>query len=237
MSRRSSARIAGIAFLLYIVVAMGGMVLSRQAAAGSDPAAKLASIAQHAGQARLAALLELAGCYCALVLAVTLFVITRDVDRNLALFVMAFRVAEGVVGASLMPRSFNRIWLATASGPGAPDAASVNALAAMLFKLPEWGFEIAGSLFAIGSTVFAYLLVRGRLVPAWMGWLGLVGSILVVVVVPLQLLDLVHSPITDVVWLPLLAFEVPLGFWLIFKGVAEPRWKPAGQIAIDERPR
>ena len=231
MNKRMAARVAGFAFLLYIVVAMTGMVLYGRAASGDNPSAKLASLARHAGEARLAGILELTGCYCALVLAVTLFVITRDVDRNLALFVMVFRTAEGIVGAALMSRSFGRVWLATATGAGAPDPAATNALAAMLFRLPDWGFEISALSFAIGSTVFAYLLVRGRLVPAWMAWLGFFGSILVVLVLPLQLAELVHGPILRLVWLPLLAFEVPLGFWLIFRGVAEPPRGVAGSIS------
>jgi hypothetical protein len=94
--------------------------------------------------------------------------------------------------------------------------------------MPSWAPAISGSFFAIGSTAFAYLLLRGRLVPPWMSWVGLVGSILVVFVLPLQLAGIVGSPITELVWLPLLVFEVPLAFWLIFRGVAMPqRRQPA----------
>jgi hypothetical protein len=50
-----------------------------------------------------------------------------------------------------------------------------------------------------------------------------VASILAVVVLPLELAGLVSGPITDLIWLPMLAFEVPLGFWLIVKGAAIPR--------------
>jgi hypothetical protein len=41
-------------------------------------------------------------------------------------------------------------------------------------------------------------------------------------VVPLQLVGIIHGPLAQLVWVPMLFFEVPLGFWLIFKGVAMP---------------
>jgi hypothetical protein len=53
MTRRTSARVAGYTFLIYIAVALTGMVLSSRAAAGEGTAAKLASIAQHAFEYRV----------------------------------------------------------------------------------------------------------------------------------------------------------------------------------------
>ena len=55
-----------------------------------------------------------------------------------------------------------------------------------------------------------------------MAWLGVLPSILVVVCLPLQLIGILRGPITDLMWLPMLAFEVPFGLWLIIKGVAMP---------------
>ena len=93
---------------------------------------------------------------------------------------------------------------------------------AILLKLPSWSTTLGATFFAVGSTVFAWLLLRGRIVPAALAWVGLLGSILVVMCLPLQLVGVLGSPITDFMWLPLLAFEVPLGLWLIIKGVAMP---------------
>jgi hypothetical protein len=43
-----------------------------------------------------------------------------------------------------------------------------------------------------------------------------------VVLLPLQLAGFLHGPITSLMWLPMLAFEVPLAFWLLVKGVSTP---------------
>src|SRR5258708_14533407 len=92
MTRRTNARIAGGAYLLYIAVAYPSMVLSNRATAGASMASKLASIAQHAADVRLAVLLSALCGICALALAVTLFAFTRDQDRVLAMLVSACRV-------------------------------------------------------------------------------------------------------------------------------------------------
>lgn len=56
-----------------------------------------------------------------------------------------------------------------------------------------------------------------------LAWLGVVASILVVVCLPLQLAGVLHGPITQLIWLPMAAFEIPLGLWLLIKGVAAVR--------------
>ncbi|HEV8234427.1 MAG TPA: hypothetical protein VGP84_07500, partial [Gemmatimonadaceae bacterium] len=77
MTRTTNARIAGVAYLFYIGVAFPSMLLLDRATSGVDMAAKLATMAQHAADVRLAVLLSLLGGFAALVLAVTLFAITR----------------------------------------------------------------------------------------------------------------------------------------------------------------
>jgi hypothetical protein len=221
MTRRTNARIAGFTFLFYIAVAMTGMVLASRAASGEGTAAKLASIAQHASSVRVAVVLEMLGCFSALVLAVTLYAITHDQDPHLAMLAMICRVAEGVIGADSLSRPLGRLWLATAAGPDAPDPASANALAAFLLKLPG-GWTVNATFFAVGSLLFSYLLLRGRMIPVALAWVGVVASILAVVVLPLELVGVLRGPITQLVWLPMLAFEVPLGLWLLIKGAAVP---------------
>ncbi len=222
MTRTTNARVAGFTLLFYIAVGMTGLILSNRAMSGEGTAAKLAGIAQHASEMRVVIVLELLECFCALVLAVTLYSITRDQDPDLAMLAMTCRVAEGVIGAVSLPRAVGKVWLATAAGADAPDPAAANALGAVLLKLPSWSMPISATFFAVGSTLFAYLFLRGRMVPVALAWLGVLGSILALVVLPLQLIGLLHSPITDIVWLPLLVFEVWLALWLIIKGAAMP---------------
>jgi len=108
---------------------------------------------------RVAIVLTLLTCFAALVLAVTLYRITRDQDPDLAMLALTCRVGEGVVSGIFILATLGLLWLGTASGASAPDAAAASAL-------------------------------------------GLVGD-----------------PVASLMWLPMAAFEVPLGLWLLIKGV------------------
>jgi hypothetical protein len=77
-------------------------------------------------------------------------------------------------------------------------------------------------LFAFGSTIFSWLFLRGRMIPRSLAWLGVAASVLLVVLLPLELAGVVSGPITMIMWLPMAAFEIPLGLWLLIKGVAPP---------------
>jgi hypothetical protein len=86
---------------------------------------------------------------------------------------------------------------------------------------------VAATLFAVSSTLYSWLLLRGRMIPIALAWLGVVASVLLVVTLPLQLAGFGRGPATQLVWLPMLAFELPLALWLLVKGVATPRTRTA----------
>ena len=109
MTRTTNARIAGFTFLFYIAVAFPSMVLLERATSGEGIAAKLASIAQHAADVRVAVVLSLLGCFSALVLAVTLYAITREVDADLAMLALTCRVAEGVISGVSIPETLDAL--------------------------------------------------------------------------------------------------------------------------------
>lgn len=218
MTRRTIASVAGATLLGYIAVAYPAGMLFGQASAGADIAARLANLAAHGPAVHLAAVLSLLGDFAAVVLAVSLLALTRDQDRDLALLGMACRLAEGVVGAVAIQRSMGLLWLATATGPAAPDAANARAIAAFLLSGQGWSPVIGATFFAVGSTCFSWLLLRGRMIPAALAWLGVVASSALVVALPLQLGGVLHGSITSIVWLPMAAYEIPLGVWLLVRG-------------------
>lgn len=220
MTRRTNARIAGITFLVYIAATIASILLFTPAMAGEGVAAQLASIARHATDVRLTILLGLLGSFCALVLGVTLYSITREQDPDLALLAMICRVAEGIVGMDVT-KTLGLLWLATAADATALDAGAGSALGAYFLKM-EASFTASAAFFAIGSTLFSWLLLRGRMIPIALAWFGVIASILPAVFFPLQLAGLLGGPVTSFMWFPVLLFEVVLALWLIIKGVASP---------------
>jgi hypothetical protein len=165
-SNQMTARVAGFTFLFYIAAGITSMNL--------------------ADQSPMVDMLALLMSFSALVLGVTLYMLTREQGPALALMALTCRVLE-----------------AAQSGESA-------------------------IYFAVGSTIFSWLLLRGRMIPAPLAWLGVIASVLLVAILPLQLIGLFGGPmswsasVTWLVWLPMLVFEVALALWLLIKGVAMP---------------
>ena len=220
MTRATNARIAGFTFLAYIAAGITSMVLFARATHGEGVAAQLVTMAQHATDVRLTILLNLLMNLSALVLAVTLYAITREQDRDLAMLALTCRVAEGIAGMDVSG-TLGLLWLATASEATALDAGAASAIGAFFLKTGET-MGPSATFFAVGSTLFTWLLLRGRMIPVALARLGVLASVLLVVCLPLVLAGLLGGPVTSFMWLPMLLFEVVLALWLIIKGVRPP---------------
>jgi hypothetical protein len=111
-----------------------------------------------------------------------------------------------------------------------PDLALLGLGCRVIEAVPGHG-EI---YFAVGSSVFCWLLLTGRMIPVALAWFGLTASVFLVMLLPMQMAGYFggprawSSPVTWAVWLPMLVFELTLAVWLIAKGVAMPaRRQPA----------
>jgi hypothetical protein len=199
MSRTANARVAGATLLVYI-------------------AAGIAPMVRAPGQL-LGVVFSLVACLSALVLGVTLYAITSDEGHEIAMLGMVCRVAEGILGAMFIPAR-----LALKSLGAAPEG--LAALNTFLGSARSFNILLGATFFAVGSTMFSWLFLRGRMIPAPLAWLGVVASVLLVVGLPLQLGGVLGGPIAMAMWLPMLLFEVPLGVWLIVRGVQAERAAP-----------
>jgi hypothetical protein len=221
MTRNTNARIAGFTFLFYIAAGVLSMVLFGRAASGIGIAQKLSSIAQHPTAMGIVFVLGLLQAFSAITLGVTLYAITREQDSDLAMAGLIFRVGEGLIGITI-PTTAGLVWLATATGVNAPDAATAHALGAFLLQVEAQNTLVTATFFAVGSTFFSWLLLRGRMIPVGLAWLGVVASVLLVATLPLQAAGFLHGLVTSLVWIPMAFFEVPLALWLLVNGVAPP---------------
>ena len=218
MTRRTNARLAGFAYLFYIVVGVLNEFLMHQATNAEGTAAKIERIATYATDVRFAILLKLCECFAALVLAVTLYAITRNEDRELALLGLLCRLAEGVFVAVLIPSDVSLLWLAGArAGVGGLDVTTTHALSELLL-MP--GGAIGAIFFAVGSTIFSYLMLRGRMIPPSLARWGVLSSALLVLGLPLQMAGFLTGPLTGYQWVPAILFAPVLGVWLLIRGVA-----------------
>jgi surface polysaccharide O-acyltransferase-like enzyme len=224
MTRTANAGIAGFAFLAYIAATIASMVIFGRTAGDGSTAERLATISTHATGMHIVILLAIVQAFSALALAVTLYAVTRDQDRDLALFAMACRLIEGVMCGISASANMALLWVATTSSSDASAMSAARLLGEYLLRDDS---AVPALFFAVGSALFAYLLLRGRMIPVALAWLGVVASILLVVALPAQLADLVTPSLVSFLWLPMLVFEILLGLWLLIKGINPSRPRAA----------
>ena len=164
---------------------------------------------------------------------------TRATNARIAGFTFLFYIAAGIASLVLAGRAHATNVLSLLTSFAAlvlgvtlyaitreqdPDLAMLGLTCRVIEAAPGHG-EI---YFAVGSTAFCWLLLRGRMIPVALAWLGVIASVLLVVLLPLQIAGFFggprawSSPVTWAVWLPLLVFELTFAVWLITKGVAMP---------------
>jgi hypothetical protein len=207
-------------FLFYIASGIVGAILFNQATSGEGTAQRLTSIAAHAPQMGLSFVFALIAIFNALILGLALYALTRDEDPDLALLALTCRVTEGAINAIPAIAILALLWVATGT---ALESAAANALGAFLLKIQAWSITVGATVFAVGSALYSYLFLRARSVPVWLAWLGIVASVLLVVIIPLEGIGMIKGAVAvGLMWLPMLVFEVTLGLWLLIKGAKRP---------------
>ena len=213
VNERAQARLAGLTYLAYIVFTMTSSILYGKATSGTDASQTLSALLGHLQVARLTVLLDFAQIICALVLAATLFRLTEPIDKTLSLLAMLFRVGEGLLGFLPLTTKLELMNLATRQGIGPQDTSR----AAELLAKPDLG--PSEFCFVVGGTIFAVLLLRGRLIPRWLAWIGVITIGAQTACVPMHIAGYLPGNVVEAMWMAIMLYEIPLGFWLIVKGV------------------
>lgn len=213
MTLRNDARLAGVLYISYIGLNISSAILLGRAAGGADIAQRLAHIQQMTAEVRVTLLLDLLQILCAVGLAATLYRLTSGVDQTVAMIAMLFRAGEGLLGTSYIGGQVELLRLAAA----APDhAASAALFGNYIFNRPD--MEFTEFCFVVGGFLFAYLFLRGRLIPSSLAWIGVISIGAQALCVPLQIAGFLQEPVVDWIWLLIMFYEIPLGLWLIARG-------------------
>jgi hypothetical protein len=165
---------------------------------------------------------------------------TRTTNARIAGFTFLFYIAAGMSSLALAGRQPARDVLSLLTSFSAvvlgvtlyaitreedPDVAMLGLVCRVIEGIPGTPGTI---YFAVGSTLFSWLLLRGRMIPIALARFGLIASVLLAATLVLQRGGLFaggadwYSGITWVIWFPMLIFELTLAAWLIVKGVAAP---------------
>jgi hypothetical protein len=220
--QQRAARIAGFLYVFQMATAVFGQTFVRdRLIVGGDAAQTAQNILRSERLFRLSIAGDLVTYAGVVVLVWALYVVVRPIDQNLALLAVLFRIAETAVLCVATVNSL--VVLRLLSGADSLKAfgtGQLQSLASLALSAQGLGMYVGFVLLGLGSTVFAYLLLKSGYVPRALAAWGIFASLVLAVV---TLAILVFPGLGRVLGLsymgPMGLYEVGLGTWLLVKGL------------------
>lgn len=170
----TTARITGALFIAATALGVASGIIMGAVLGAED---YLAALAANAGNARIAASLEVLMAGAIIAIPVTLYPVMRAFDQTLAVGYLVARLAEGLLIAIGAIALLTAIDLSQASADSAYPA-----LGAMLDVGGQTAFNMGALVFfGASALILNTVLWRARLVPALISVWGLIGGALVVI--------------------------------------------------------
>jgi len=198
----------------------GVLIIARLTGSGSFIATAHAVAASETVY-RIGLICGVIGTMSTIVLAVALYAILREIDANLALIAVLFRVAESTIGGVVVVFGFVtlRIYL-DAGNAGQAAGTQMSELAGLVSGASLIGTNVSVVFFGVGSTIFFYLLLRSGYIPRLLAIWGLIGSIVCFIAFLASLLiPQATELLTGVGGLPVGIAEPIVGAWLLIRGI------------------
>jgi hypothetical protein len=219
-SNRMYAVIVGVLFIIGTVTGTIAAIIGKPILDAPD---YLTNISANESQIIIVAFLAfLMGVACAGI-GLALYPIMKKYSTGLAIGVVGFRVAEGIIeilggvitiGLLGLSQEFVKA--------GAPDAAYFQTIGTVLKAGDAWlSNGVTLLLWCIGAFMYYSLFYQYQLVPRWLSVWGLVGIALVTIGSVLVMLHVIpgFGTVQMLLNLPIFPQEMVLAVWLIAKGV------------------
>lgn len=220
--------------VLFIVASVAAIIGGSMAALPLEDADYLVSIAGQDTQVISGVLLLVVQTVAVVGVAVLLYPVLRREHTGLALGYVAARTIEGVL---VLVGALSVLALVTLSREQA-EAVGATPLGDVLVATYDWSYLLGPMLFFSVSALILYpMLLRARLVPAWLSVWGLAGGLLFLArtVAEMYGADL-PALAQGLIAAPIGINEMVLALWLIIKGFSLTAARDHAPAGIEHTP-
>jgi Domain of unknown function (DUF4386) len=233
-SQRSYARLAGLMYLVVLVLDVaGGVIVSSVGGSGTFVEISHRVLASETLY-RVGLGLLVAGTLSTIVLAVSLYAALKPVDGNLTMMALLFRLAESAIGAMGIVIAFSVLQIRLATNQA--NAFDANQLGALANLSPATGTQVSAIFFSAGSTVFFYVFLKSGYIPRILSAWGIFASVAYLAVWLTDLIAPNHPGLVIILGsLPILVAEVGTAIWLLTKGIRSSQ-SLTGRVALKSTP-
>ena len=209
--------LSGFFFLLIIVLLMTASALGYETFGDIDSEAQLQLINKDPKKFKVSFGLVLTEHFTIISLAVTLFIAFSRHNIILGIVWCSFRIVEGLIQIYGKKEFWGLLNIAEKySNTNESGRKELIDLSDNILKNKNSKFTFAQILFSIGTLAYSILFVSYGIVPLFIGWFGIIASI----VYGVGNLVFLIKPDFEVLWnlggLLILIFEAILGVWLLF---------------------
>lgn len=215
-AQRAAARWAGAILLTAMATSMVAELVLLRGVASGDGAAMLRNALAREAAYRAGAVVHILTFASDAAVAAAFFVVLAPVNRGLATVGALWRAMDGAVLAIGATAPFAILRLAAAVG--SDDGALAALMRGAQGDLTRLGWVLLG----LGSGAFALILLKSRYVPRILPLWGLLASLAMAAGPVANMLQPGTVPMAAYMG-PMFFYEVPLGLWLLLRGISAPR--------------
>jgi hypothetical protein len=222
MDTKSISRTVGILYIVTVLAFLvSNLVLKGPLVDAADVSGTFRLVADNALQYRLAVAIDFLAMVGVMALVFSLFILLRPVNPYWALLALGWRIGEVVLQAGAkIPDYLLLTTNQSAAASSGGGLAELPYLGQVLIDGSTQAVALSFVFLSVGSIFNNYLFYRSRAIPRSLAIFGLFGTALYALgSVPALFTDLPESAF--VLMLPLVAFELLLGFYLAFFGMKE----------------
>jgi len=216
------ARVAGCIYLGAMALGMFSQlfVLGRIIVPG-DAAATAHNVVTSEALFRLGIVVDVVTFASDVVIGWAFYQLLKGVDEALALLGALFRVTDAAILAVTTFSALITLRLLSGAEYLQPlDVRELQVLARLFVSARGLGFDVGFVFLGCGSALFAYLLLVARYVPRPLAAWGVFASLTLALGSLAQILSAGFAARAGMLhMLPMFFYEVPLGLWLLLRGV------------------
>jgi len=223
MSAKSISRICGVLYVSTVLAFLvNNLFVKEQLVDAESVSSTLGLVADNAFRYRLALSIDFLAMVAVMALVFSLFTILKPVNPYLALLALGWRIGEVVLqaGAKIADYLLLNLSQSVASSSGS-GIAGLEHLGQMLIAGSMRGVWLSFVFFSAGSIVNNWLFFKSKAIPTILAIYGLISTALYALGSLLALIiDLPESANMGLM-LPLVLFELGLGFYLAIFGMKD----------------
>jgi len=156
---------------------------------------------------------------CVIALTILLFIAFSPYSMVPGIILIIFRMGEGLIQFYNEPFYWKLINIAKKySAASGAEKKSLSDSALTIFKGKDTRFKYAMICWSIGTLAFSIVLVNSGFVPQFIGWLGIIASILVGIGTAIKLVK-PKIKLALIGALFAILFEIIIGGWLIYYSI------------------